>query len=374
MTEKKISLDSDSFLVREGETVLKAAYRQGINLSFSCGGGSCHVCLMKCVSGMPPVSATKGISAELVAAGYFLPCICQPEADMVITSPVPVDFQVDGLLVEWRGDALGGFLDIDLMHSLPKLEEGDHVALSVGGSRVDAVVVGLPEKNYYLGLRVASPETCGIDWPAHIGTSLVVHPVAADDIETAWAGDLHPAPDPDLWGELGAQRVRAVMESFYQRVFSDERLLPFFNGVTKERVTGKQYSFMEKLMTGKKVYFGDNPRNSHHWMVIPGELFDHREQLMIEALREHGVTETQIARWVALEAFYRRDIVKAKPFPRMIGGVPQPLDGFAEEVLDSGSVCDHCGQAVEAGERVIYHLRLGTIACKKCGTKNLAGS
>ena len=188
---------------------------------------------------------------------------------------------------------------------------------------------------------------------------------AGDAGHAAEAGS--PEPDPGLWQELGeGARVRAVLEDFYARVYQDPQLAPFFTGVTQSRSIDKQYSFLRQLMTGERVYFGDRPRNAHHWMVISDELFDYRQALMQERLEAHGLTDAQIARWTRLESHYRGDIVKGAAFPRRIGGVDQPLEGYAKQVLDSGTVCDHCGAAVDAGVEVTYHLRLGLVSCAAC--------
>lgn len=184
-----------------------------------------------------------------------------------------------------------------------------------------------------------------------------------------------PQPDEALWRELGnGTRVRQVLEAFYARVYADPRLAPFFDGVTIDRSIDKQYSFLRQLMTGEKVYFGDRPRNAHHWMVIDDALFDHRQQMMREQLLAAGLTAGQVARWLRLEEHYRPDIVKDRPWPRVVQGQPQPLDGYAREVLGEGSVCDHCGSAVEAGVEVAYHLRLGTISCPQCTGETLVGA
>ncbi len=370
MTQIKITLNSVAFNVGENETVLQAALRQGVNLKFSCGGGSCHACLMKCISGDIPQAAQAGLPGELVECGYFLPCICHPINDMALSEPDSLDFQVDGVCVDWRTDAFGGLLEIDLVRLLPGLIEGMNIVLFHDNAHYEAVVVGLPEHNYYLTLRMALPEDTGIDWHAHLGKTVRVKLASADPRDPVPSGNLVPSPDPALWELIGAKRVRAALETFYDMVFADPRLSPFFSGVTKERVIGKQFSFMEKLMTGQKVYFGDNPRNSHHWMVISENLFDYRESLMRKALQSHGVIESQIERWMRLEGFYRGDIIKSRPFPRMLDGIEQPLDGFEEAIIDVGTLCDHCGAEVNPGDIVIFHRRLGSIACKNCGTSS----
>jgi hypothetical protein len=114
------------------------------------------------------------------------------------------------------------------------------------------------------------------------------------------------------------------------------------------------------------MYFGERPRNAHHWMVIPEEIFVHREALMRECLRRHGLAEHLIQRWGWLEERFRRDIVKSEPWPRVVDGVELPLNGFGEVTLEVGTICDGCGREIAAGNHVRYHRRLGSTYCAEC--------
>jgi ferredoxin/truncated hemoglobin YjbI len=176
-----------------------------------------------------------------------------------------------------------------------------------------------------------------------------------------------PSPDPEMWDALAqGDLLGKILEDFYTRVFDDERLAPFFHGVTRQRAIEKQFLFMRRHFTGEKVYFGDRPRNAHHWMVISDELFDYRERIMVDCLRRHGLAEYLIERWRAFENSFRTDIVKDRPWKRRLGDIELPVEGFGEITLDIGSLCDSCGGEIDAGARVRYHLRLGTVYCGSC--------
>lgn len=174
-------------------------------------------------------------------------------------------------------------------------------------------------------------------------------------------------PDPEMWAALGeGELLNEILNDFYSRVYEDEQLSSFFHGVTKQRAVEKQYLFLKQKFTGEKVYFGDRPKNAHHWMVISNELFDYREGIMVETLRRHGLPEHLVERWRQLEESFRGDIVKDKPWKRKMGDVELPVDGYGEVELEIGSVCDGCGDEIDAGETVRYHLRLGQIYCPTC--------
>lgn len=194
-------------------------------------------------------------------------------------------------------------------------------------------------------------------------------PVAAATCASASAELPYPEPDPELWAELeDGKTVRRVLEDFYQRVYADPLLAPFFGRVTQDRVTDKQYSFMKQCVTGEKVYFGDRPRNAHHWMIISDALFDHRQALMLQALQAQNLSAGQISRWVRIEEHFRPDMVKAEVWPRRVGDEEIFIEGFASETLMEATVCDHCGAEIAAGTTVAYHRRLGQVSCRVCAS------
>jgi truncated hemoglobin YjbI len=174
-------------------------------------------------------------------------------------------------------------------------------------------------------------------------------------------------PDPDLWSALGeGATLRAALDDFYAEVYADPRLSPFFEGVTRDRAAGKQYAFLAEIFTGRPHYFGERPRNAHSWMVISNELFDHREALMARALRRRGLGEAHVARCLAVDEAFRKQIVKDRPRGRRYGALELPAEGYDEEELAVGTLCDRCGGEMAAGERAHYHVRTGRAYCAPC--------
>ena len=157
-----------------------------------------------------------------------------------------------------------------------------------------------------------------------------------------------------------------ILDDFYTRVFDDELLAPYFTGVTRQRLVEKVFNFHYQMFTGEKVYFGDRPKNSHHWMVISDELFDYRESIMEACLRDHGLADHLVKRWLDYEELYRADIVKSTPAQKVLFGEKMPLDGFEEMNIDASTLCDSCQGEINIGDLVRYHIRLGTTYCSKC--------
>lgn len=510
-----------AYSCREGESVLDACLRQGVNLPFSCRNGVCQACLQRAVDGTLPAGSQKGLKPELVDKGYFLPCVCRPDARLEFAPPVDDDLYFPALVVSkealshdivrlqlepsraldyragqfinlrradglarsyslasvpgedaylelhvrrmkngamspWLADELevGAEIDIqgpngDCVHaprsadqSLLLIGTGSGLAPLVGivrtalaaghagpihlyhGSSTRAGLYLVEElralaarhPNFHYTPCVSREAADGYFRPGRADTVAFAHHPAlagwrvhlaghpgmvdaatahaaragarAEDIladafvlkelrSTPRVAAAGPAaatsdrrefpPDPEMWAALKEGEVMAaILTDFYTRVFEDPVLAPYFTGVTKQRLIEKVYSFMRQIFTGEKLYFGDRPRNSHHWMVISDEIFDYREALMASCMRRHGLAEHLIARWQAIEESFRGDIVKAKAFGRVVDGVEQPVDGFGHAVLEVGALCDSCERVLDAGAAVRYHLRLGHIYCDAC--------
>lgn len=179
------------------------------------------------------------------------------------------------------------------------------------------------------------------------------------------AGDL--APNPEMWAALQeGTLLMKILEDFYTRVYEDAQLAPFFKAIPKQRVVEKQFAFLREKFTGERLYFGDRPRNAHHWMVISNELFDHRESLMEDCLRRHGLAEHLIQAMRDLDEVFRKQIVKKVPVRKKVRGVELPLDGYGEVELVVGILCDGCQAAVSKGQVVRYHNRTGQTYCAAC--------
>ena len=178
-------------------------------------------------------------------------------------------------------------------------------------------------------------------------------------------GDLDP--DPEIWGALeGGEGLTRILTEFYTLVFDDPKLNHFFVGVTRQRAIEKQYNFLRQIFTGEKIYFGDRPRNAHHWMVISDELFDYREELFASCLRRYGLAEPLIARWRRVHERFRKQIVKDHPRPKKIRGKAIPFEGYGVVKLEVGSLCDGCAEELSVGDEARYHNRTGATYCLTC--------
>ena len=182
-----------------------------------------------------------------------------------------------------------------------------------------------------------------------------------------------PEPDNEMWLALDkGKKLKIILDDFYSQVYQNDKLSGFFDKSTQQRSSEKQYLFMRQLFSGEKVYFGDRPKNAHHWMVISNELFDYREKLLSECLRQHGLAEHLIQRWMDMDEQFRSDIVKKQAVPKIVNGIEMPLDGYEVLTIDEGTLCDGCQQAIDRGNPVRYHLRTGQTYCNNCMQSGLS--
>lgn len=385
----KLSYKGQTFATLKGEKVLEAFLRQGISIPFSCRDGVCHSCKQIADSGSIPSAAQKGLSDAERKQGYFLPCLCKPTEDMVILSPQDARLYLS-TMVQGKELLADGACRLLLEPTLAQVcQTGQFINVRAANGDIRSyAIVNQPAEEYFLEVHVARlNDDAYSHWVFEqlaTGDELEIQgpyaelPVAlnqsADSVPHEEASrPKDPPPDMELWQALqDGKLMMEILQDFYGRVYKDELLSPYFHGITMQRSIEKVYSFFQQLMTGQKCYFGDRPKNAHHWMVISDETFKYREALMIECQRRAGLSEEMIRRWIAIENYYKHDIVKSEPWKKMVGGIERPLDGFGEMTLDTGAVCDGCGRIMDSGEKARYHLRIGTMYCGLCNGQTVA--
>jgi CDP-4-dehydro-6-deoxyglucose reductase len=81
-----ISSSGSEFTVRQGESVLAAALRQGVMLPYSCKNGTCGSCKGRILQGEVhyPFNPPLALERPDIAAGYTLLCQAEPLEDLVI--------------------------------------------------------------------------------------------------------------------------------------------------------------------------------------------------------------------------------------------------------------------------------------------------
>lgn len=70
--------------VAEGEAILDAALRAGIDLPFACKGGMCSTCRAKLVEGEAPMDINYSLEPWELKAGFVLTCQAKPSSERVV--------------------------------------------------------------------------------------------------------------------------------------------------------------------------------------------------------------------------------------------------------------------------------------------------
>src|SRR5512145_1198197 len=68
-----------------GETVLECLERHGEQVASLCRSGVCQCCLLRAQSGDVPKAAQQGLKPAWQESGVFMPCVCRPQTDLVVT-------------------------------------------------------------------------------------------------------------------------------------------------------------------------------------------------------------------------------------------------------------------------------------------------
>lgn len=116
-----------------------------------------------------------------------------------------------------------------------------------------------------------------------------------------------------LYQKLGGQNaVDAVVETFYRKVLTDERVMEFFDDVDMDLQISKQKAFLTMVLGGPVAYTGKDMRDGHKHLVARG-LNDHHVdavvQLLAASLEEHGVSAADIEQVAMIANSVRNDVL-----------------------------------------------------------------
>ena len=121
-----------------------------------------------------------------------------------------------------------------------------------------------------------------------------------------------------LFEQVGGERLRAVIEDFYQRVFTDPMIGFLFAGKDRARLVDKEWELAARMLGGPVTYTGRTMPAAHARVPITGGHFDRRTRLLEQAMDAHAVPPAARAAWLAHTAAMRAQIT-----------------------ADRGSDCDH---------------------------------
>ena len=101
----------------------------------------------------------------------------------------------------------------------------------------------------------------------------------------------------------GRLRINAAVDLFYAKVFADDSVRPFFEGVDMPGLYGRQSMFVSMLLGGKKVYSGKDLDQAHAGARMKGMTDAHFDTLLTHfraALKDIQVEPNRVVEIMAL--------------------------------------------------------------------------
>lgn len=97
-----VIVNDERYPVSPGETVLDALLAAGVEISFGCRAGACQSCLLRASAGNVPAEAQRGLKETLKADGWFLPCRCQPDEELILDLDAESNLRLPARVAEKR--------------------------------------------------------------------------------------------------------------------------------------------------------------------------------------------------------------------------------------------------------------------------------
>jgi hemoglobin len=111
-----------------------------------------------------------------------------------------------------------------------------------------------------------------------------------------------------LGGEAG---IDAVVDEFYDRVLTDDRLGPYFEGVDTDTLHDHQAKFISHVAGGPVEYDGRDMAAAHARLTVTDEDFDRVAEHLEASLRAFDVSADDREELLEAVASLRADIVSA---------------------------------------------------------------
>jgi hemoglobin len=107
----------------------------------------------------------------------------------------------------------------------------------------------------------------------------------------------------------GEERVRAVLQSLYDKLFEDPIVGFLFEGKDKQHIVSEQLMFTCHFLGGPQVYTGKPLPEAHAKLpLLPGH-FDRRHRLLAQVLEEQRVPEEVRRVWLGIDENLRRSVL-----------------------------------------------------------------
>lgn len=114
-----------------------------------------------------------------------------------------------------------------------------------------------------------------------------------------------------LFERMGGREVLLrINQVFYDKMYAHPWLSLYFQDVPQNVIEEQQTDFMMNAFGGPNIYCGKPPIRAHWHIYITEEVFDLREQLLIEAFNELSIDSEVQEAWLKIDRAFKSSIVK----------------------------------------------------------------
>ncbi|MCF8058951.1 MAG: group 1 truncated hemoglobin [Bacteriovoracaceae bacterium] len=107
--------------------------------------------------------------------------------------------------------------------------------------------------------------------------------------------------------------VNKAVKVFYDKVYEDPWMKDVFKVIKQEIIENQQTDFMVAALGGPKRYCGRSPKDAHLHIFVDDEMWDRREKVLEQSLRETLTDEILITKWLRIDEAFRHAIVRNNP-------------------------------------------------------------
>jgi len=108
-----------------------------------------------------------------------------------------------------------------------------------------------------------------------------------------------PEPVPAHVRAGGPDKLRALLQDFYERVFADVMIGFLFRGKDRVRLVDKELELVLSVLGADVVYTGKSMRAAHAPLRIFGGHFERRQQILRETCDAHALPPDIRDLWLA---------------------------------------------------------------------------
>ena len=117
--------------------------------------------------------------------------------------------------------------------------------------------------------------------------------------------------DSGLFEQIGGRpTLERVHKIFYDKFYAHPWLKHFFRDIKQEDIEKQSTDFMTSCMGGGKIYSGRLPANAHKHLYITKEIFEIRHNMLRDSIREFGLAEDLMERWLRIDRAFEKSTVK----------------------------------------------------------------